>query len=213
MKHFLASTSFEDAIRNAISIGGDSDTLAAITGAIAESYYGVPEALKEKAFSYLDGELLAIYHDWSEFIGNDGVIGKFHVLTKYIEKISQAESYGEWFIDRGIGKTSDHPIQVPYVNFSELVNLFIIEFHQFSKSHPEYQLSAYGSILESNGIKWSDVSMRNADIDTLNEQCILALIMGAIRAERFCEGALLSFFGDGDILKWLKRLKAIDRAD
>ena len=39
---FLESTSFEDAIRNAISIGGDSDTIAAITGGIAEAYYGIP---------------------------------------------------------------------------------------------------------------------------------------------------------------------------
>ncbi len=50
---FLESTSFEDAIRNAISIGGDSDTLAAITGAIAEAYYGVPEELKKKLFPIL----------------------------------------------------------------------------------------------------------------------------------------------------------------
>jgi hypothetical protein len=34
--------------------------------------------------------------------------------------------------------------------------------------------------------------------------------MGAIRAERFCDGALLGFFKDGYILKWLKRLKDID---
>ena len=37
---FLESDNFEDAIRNAISLGGDSDTLAAITGSIAEAYYG-----------------------------------------------------------------------------------------------------------------------------------------------------------------------------
>jgi len=43
MQAFFESTSFEDAIRNAISIGGDSDTLAAITGAVAEAYYGIPE--------------------------------------------------------------------------------------------------------------------------------------------------------------------------
>jgi ADP-ribosyl-[dinitrogen reductase] hydrolase len=48
---FLESTSFEDAIRNAISVGGDSDTLAAITGSIAEACYGVPEVIKEKALS------------------------------------------------------------------------------------------------------------------------------------------------------------------
>ena len=54
---FLESTSFEDAIRNAISIGGDSDTIGAITGGIAEAYYGVPEEMREKAMEYLDERL------------------------------------------------------------------------------------------------------------------------------------------------------------
>lgn len=65
---FLEATSFEDAIRNAISIGGDSDTLAAITGSIADAHYGVTEELKEKALSYLNDELLTIYKDWEGFI-------------------------------------------------------------------------------------------------------------------------------------------------
>ena len=45
MMAFFESGSFEDAIRNAISVGGDSDTLAAITGGIAEAYYGIPDEL------------------------------------------------------------------------------------------------------------------------------------------------------------------------
>lgn len=60
MQAFFESTSFEDAIRNAISIGGDSDTLAAITGAVAEAYYGIPSDLKETALSYLDERLINI---------------------------------------------------------------------------------------------------------------------------------------------------------
>lgn len=64
---FLESVSFEDAIRNAISIGGDSDTVAAITGSIAEAHYGVPEDIKEEALAYLDDELLAIYNKWVAF--------------------------------------------------------------------------------------------------------------------------------------------------
>lgn len=60
---FLESTSFEDAIRNAISIGGDSDTIGAITGSIAEAYYGVDEELKGTALSYLDDYLLDIYEE------------------------------------------------------------------------------------------------------------------------------------------------------
>jgi ADP-ribosylglycohydrolase len=61
---FLESTSFEDAIRTAISLGGDSDTLAAITGGIAEAYYGVPEDIEARARGYLDDELRPIYDEW-----------------------------------------------------------------------------------------------------------------------------------------------------
>jgi ADP-ribosylglycohydrolase len=65
---FLESESFEDAIRTAISVGGDSDTLAAITGGIAEAYYGVPDDLREIALSYLDDDLRAIYDKWTRFM-------------------------------------------------------------------------------------------------------------------------------------------------
>ena len=54
---FLESTDFEDAIRNAVSLGGDSDTIAAITGSIAEAAYGVPDDLRNKALTFLDDRL------------------------------------------------------------------------------------------------------------------------------------------------------------
>lgn len=70
---FLESKDFEDAIRNAISLGGDSDTLAAITGSIAEAAYGIPEDIKEKALSYfndpLDEPIKDLYKKWINFIG------------------------------------------------------------------------------------------------------------------------------------------------
>ena len=65
---FLESTDFEDAIRNAISLGGDSDTLAAITGSIAEAAYGIPEWIKDKAYSYLDEALKDVFRRWEETI-------------------------------------------------------------------------------------------------------------------------------------------------
>lgn len=52
LEAFFESESFEDAIRNAISIGGDSDTIAAITGGIAEAYYGIPENIREITMRY-----------------------------------------------------------------------------------------------------------------------------------------------------------------
>lgn len=71
---FLESVSFEDALRTAISLGGDSDTIAAITGAIAEAYYGVPEDIKEKALAYLDGELRLIYDEWMNFAPDSSLL-------------------------------------------------------------------------------------------------------------------------------------------
>ncbi len=57
---FLESEGFEDAVRNAISIGGDSDTLAAITGSLAEGFYGVPDPIRRHALSILDDGLRSL---------------------------------------------------------------------------------------------------------------------------------------------------------
>lgn len=63
LEAFLESVSFEDAIRLAVSIGGDSDTIAAVTGAVAEAYYGIDDDIKETALSFLDDYLLDIYYE------------------------------------------------------------------------------------------------------------------------------------------------------
>jgi len=58
---FMVSTDFDDAIRKAVSLGGDSDTLACITGGIAEAFYdGVPEGITRKVFEILDTRLAAV---------------------------------------------------------------------------------------------------------------------------------------------------------
>ena len=65
---FLESTDFEDAIRNAISLGGDSDTLAAITGSIAEAAYGIPDWITDKVYTYLDEPLKDVLRRWEKFV-------------------------------------------------------------------------------------------------------------------------------------------------
>lgn len=57
---FLESNGFEDAIRKAISLGGDADTQAAITGSIAEAYYGIPVGLKHRICKYLDEDMIKV---------------------------------------------------------------------------------------------------------------------------------------------------------
>lgn len=64
IKAFLESEDFEDAIRIAISLGGDSDTIAAITGGIAGAYYGVPDDLWQKAAEYLPQEFIDILNEF-----------------------------------------------------------------------------------------------------------------------------------------------------
>ena len=66
LKAFLESCDFEDAIRNAIALGGDSDTIGAITGSIASAYYGIPETIKNKALEYLDEFLIKIHNDFNQ---------------------------------------------------------------------------------------------------------------------------------------------------
>ena len=64
---FLESTDFEDAIRNAVSLGGDADTLAAIAGSLAEAYYGIPESLNTQYPPYIyDDELLSYIEKFSQ---------------------------------------------------------------------------------------------------------------------------------------------------
>jgi ADP-ribosyl-[dinitrogen reductase] hydrolase len=64
---FLESRSFEDAIRISISLGGDSDTIAAIAGGIAETRYAIPTSMRDRAMSYLDDDLKAIVRDFVTF--------------------------------------------------------------------------------------------------------------------------------------------------
>ena len=68
LEAFFESTGFEDAIRNAVSIGGDSDTIADMAGAIAEAYYGADPEMKSIALSYLDQDLLDIAEEFERRI-------------------------------------------------------------------------------------------------------------------------------------------------
>lgn len=52
--------------------------------------------------------------------------------------------------------------------------------------------------------------MSGADVSELDGQAVMALLLGAVRAERFCDGALLDFFEDGSVKRWLLRLREID---
>jgi type I restriction enzyme M protein len=67
---FLEATDFENAIRNAVSLGGDGDTQAAMAGAIAEAFYGIPQPLKEEAFKRFTRKIQDYYDMFGEKLKN-----------------------------------------------------------------------------------------------------------------------------------------------
>ena len=87
LEAFFESVGFEDAIRNAISIGGDSDTLAAITGGIAEAYYGIPTAIRKYALTFFDERLLEILVSFE---------------NNYPSKMEKVSAFGSIGIERSI---------------------------------------------------------------------------------------------------------------
>ncbi len=66
---FLEAEDFEDAVRNAISLGGDTDTLAAITGSIAEAFFGIPAVLKAECRNRIDPEMNRVLDAFDEVMG------------------------------------------------------------------------------------------------------------------------------------------------
>lgn len=141
---------------------------------------------------------------------NDGN-GRFSALTKYID-IFDGDNFGTWVIDHENDGTPEHPVHMPFVDYSQDVYQFIKDFGDFSEQNEKFRLTRYAHILEENGLSGSRKSMQDADVSQLDAQCVLAMIMCATRAERFCDGALLGCLADGTIQKCLERLKKIDEA-
>ena len=69
---FLQSDNFEDALRRAVSYGGDSDTMGAIVGAVAEAYYGIPKDMLDVALAYLPQDLLGVVQRFVELYVRKG---------------------------------------------------------------------------------------------------------------------------------------------
>jgi len=130
-------------------------------------------------------------------------------LTAFLPRL-ELEKCGEWIIDKKNDGSPEHPIQFPYVNYDRTIDEFVDNVYCFIRENPEMDMKDYNEILEQSNIQWSSDSMVNANEAFLDGKTVVALIFGAIRAERFCDGALMEFCENGCIQKWLKRLKVID---
>lgn len=125
----------------------------------------------------------------------------YQTLTDYLPEIEKNTS-GNWTIQ------SKEPM--PYIAYIPLVGDFEEEVYNFGENHPEYGLGQYQDILRTNGISTGIESIQNADVSHMDGKSIMALLVCAVRAERYIQGALLDLFESGAIKKWLSRLKEID---
>lgn len=136
-------------------------------------------------------------------------MGKYSVLTKYIDLLENNQ-IGKWIAGNEHGDTSEKPIQMPFVAYSEVVHKLESDIYSFLHNCNKMVPSDYGTILNANEIVWEADSMKEANVDILDSECVLALLIAALRAERFCDGVLLDFIKSGAVLRWLKRLQELD---
>ena len=134
----------------------------------------------------------------------------YEKLTSILPLIDNKD-FGQWFVDRINDGSPEHPFQMPFVAYDHAIINLEEAILAFMNEHPEMELPGYGEILKRANIEWNTESMTNADVSALDGKTTIALLVGAIRADRFYEGALLEFCKNGSIAKWLSHLQEIDR--
>ena len=119
-----------------------------------------------------------------------------NTLTKYISEIKYAKE------DTGVNKPEN----------SVMVEAFIRDVYHFIDNNNELELTQYQHILSGSGIEWGVQKIEDIDVSVLDGKCVLAIIVGIIRADRFCDGIIVEYFKNVYLLKCLERLAEIDKA-
>ena len=103
--------------------------------------------------------------------------------------------------------TIEDPIPFPHIEYSETVRKLIKAIYNFHKANPDYDLFNYMVILNCNG--YTDINVHTVDVSKMDDRCLMALLMALVRGERFHDGLILQALEDGDVQRWLARLREI----
>ena len=133
----------------------------------------------------------------------------YESLTAFLPRLKGAE-YGRLVTDDKNDGSPEHPIRLPFVDYGPAVSELVKAIYRLAEEHPELELHSYQAVLKAADIKWGFRSMEDAEVSLLDGKTVMALLMGAVRADRFSDGALLEFCENGCVAKWLERLKEID---
>lgn len=132
---------------------------------------------------------------------------RYKIITDHIDILSNS-NFGEW----SSVNSSEDVVTLPFVIYSKEVMDFLLSVDNFLDIENNDIFFDYKALLERENIEYSMDTFIDADINTLQAETLCAMIIGTIRANRFCEGVLLEAFEHGHILKWLKRIKDLDEA-
>lgn len=129
---------------------------------------------------------------------------KYKLITDHIKKLSNIK-YGEWISEENVDDTN-----MPIIPYNKPVYDFLLDLDRYIAQNPNIDYSDYDSVLKRAKIKNEINAFFSTDFSRLSIEAIFAMILGTIRADRFCEGVLLEAFEGGHILRWIKRIKELD---
>ena len=132
---------------------------------------------------------------------------KYYELTKYIPYF-ESDNFGEWYSDLEADGSPNHPFHFPCFSYKNEIDEFASAVREFIDTHPEMNLNHFKDILNTNNI--DTMKIKEIDVSVLDGQCVCAMIVANVLAEKFCEGAILDSCKDGSFLKWLNYLKDLD---
>ena len=181
---FLGSKDLETALWRGIEFAQSGEELASAVGVISAAYYGMDQETERMIRRLVSSKGRQVISLWkSQFAAIDPT--SYRLLTKFKGKLE---------------------------NDRELSN-FIQEFYFYAMNQVEADLSKYQEILQAAGLEWTQKTLFETDASDLDETTVLALIIGALRADYFSPGILEDLVKAGMVDRWLQRLSELDVSD
>ena len=203
---FLISNGFEDCLRTTISIGGDCDTTAAISCAIAEAYYGIPTRIAEAVMEFIPDDMKEVICRFDRKIQSSGVT-KYGRLLEFIKPLEEyPDKLARW---HGAEMRKDKDGRNLLMSGYPIYESDTLDFLDAMRS---FTVNNYVEVIESYGIKYKNIDILRLDLAKYDDRLVLAMITAIVRSERISEGLIMSMIQNGSLLKLLLRLREFDVA-
>jgi hypothetical protein len=208
MKSFLKASSFEDAVRIAVSWGGEVSTVAAIAGSVAEAYIGVPTLFKNRIRDFLNDQQLEVVREWESFACYTDE--EFKVLTKYIGRFhfTKVDVPGQkedksW----SQGEPSADPIDETLADdaFS-----FKAECQNYLHSIYRYRYMRHPEILAMAHVSHPLDNFNLLELDKLDNKTVLDILYSTVSTDYLSDDELPENLKKGLTGLCLRRLKDAD---